>query len=78
MTRASVISSGPRMTSLMNVYRRCADLFDGADDQQVIAEAGRPFVADVDLDHGISAAARPKLGGLVHADRADKSERRAP
>ena len=62
---------GPAHDSLMNVDRGCADLFDGADDLQIVAEPAGPAIADVDLDHRIGAAVAAELGRLVDPDRAD-------
>jgi phosphomannomutase len=61
----------PTHDSLMNMNRRCADLFDAADDPKVFAEPRRPPVADVDVSHEISAAVAPQHVRLVNADRPD-------
>src|SRR3979409_2694526 len=55
----------------MNVDRGCADLFDAADDLQVLAEPAGTPVLDVDLDYRIGAPRSGELGRLVDADRAD-------
>src|SRR3954447_16051279 len=60
----------PAHDSLMNQHRGRAHLLDRTDDQQVVAEARRLSVADVDLDHGIGAAGALELAALVDSDRA--------
>ena len=47
----------PPHDPLMNQHRGCADLLDSADDLQIVAEPAGLAVADIDLDHRISAAA---------------------
>src|SRR4051812_37056532 len=57
--------------SLMNIDRGCADLFDAADDLQVLAEPAGTPVLYVDLYYRIGAPGAGELGRLVDADRAD-------
>src|SRR3954464_2756245 len=62
---------GSAHDSLLNMDRRCEDLFDRADDEQIVAEASGSAIADVNLDHCIGAAAGAQHGGLVNPDGAD-------
>src|SRR5690348_288432 len=49
----------------MNMDRRCADLFDAADDLKLRAEPRGPAVADVDVGHEISRSVPAKHRTLV-------------
>ena len=55
----------------MNIHRRCADLFDGADDLKIIAEPGRAAVVDVNMRRQNRRCRRRAASRLFDPDCAD-------
>ena len=62
---------GPAHDSLMNVDRGSTHRLDRTDDDQVVAQARGPEVADRDLGHEISAAVAAQHRRLIDADGSD-------